>query len=145
MSAYVPPSLRKKDEVVFPTLTEATPRKTFAEKAKEWEQQRIQTEIKINVEKRMSEHLKGIRTRAAEEDAYMLKSLGPSFKKEESYEQEIVIEKPKAVVPDDGWTVVQPKKVRKKKEFNYNEVPEELSSESEHDCWNEDDNTSSWN
>ena len=129
MKKYVPPSLRKAAEPTFdesyPVLTSnltnkttATTTSTFADKAREWEQQRIQREQKIIDDARIAEFRLRRASRQAEEDAYITKMLTPASIKR--VYDEPVVEAPKAVKLDSDWVVIE-KKIKKKKEFDYSE------------------------
>ena len=147
--AYVPPALRKKEEVTaesFPALTTETfpvlaktSLKSFADKAKEWEEHRIQTENKVKMAERIKEHKIKLAAKAAEEDDYMASQFAGHRKKQ--VKPEVIQEPPKKV--ESEWTLVE-KKFRKKKDFDYSDQPDN-GSEDSFDCWNEQDNGSSWN
>lgn len=144
--AYVPPSMRKKEveeKVVlsadsFPQLGNVVPSrpalKTFAEKAKEWEEQRIQKDIKLRVDSRMAQHRLAKAARQAEEDAYITSQFIPPKAEEPKKTMQLPKEDEK---PADDWVVVQ-RKIRKKKEFDYSEPPAVLYTRGD-GCWDGDD------
>jgi hypothetical protein len=140
--AYVPPRLRKEKTIDekneeamkivqeasdkhFPSLGTNVPivsRGTIAygEKAKEWEQKRIESELKDRVDARMAEY------RAEKKKQEELeRSVMPNFsrRREEPKVMPLpVVEPPPPAIPlEDEWITVE-KKIRKpKKEVNYEE------------------------
>jgi hypothetical protein len=142
--AYVPPRLRKEKTVDqkneeamkivqeasdkhFPSLGGNAPvtyrsKISYGEKAKEWEQKRIESEIKDRVDARMAQ----IREEKQKQEE-LERSVMPNFNRRR--EAPKVMPLPEYVpLPerpvDDEWITVE-KKVRKpKKEINYDDEPE---------------------
>jgi len=144
MSAYIPPGLRNKvvnkeiPKDSFPELTSNNSiNSSFATKAKEWEDKRIQNELKLKVDARIAEERIKNAQLKEEERQYLVSMVIPPRKK---YEPKVVqFEEKVRPVDDNQWRMVE-RKVRKKKEFDYSE-PEtgEKKVENVQDCWDQDD------
>lgn len=156
--AYVPPHLRsgqfnykfiKPDEKVeeniqeklnsdhhFPslgkTITKQVGGVSYAEQAEiarqKFEEEKMNSRIQAERERLRKERIEKQKL----EDELIRKTL-PSFKKkvvEDTVQRYYQEETPQ----DDGWTTVERKKPKApKQKVNYNEVPEDMPSESEHD------------
>jgi len=142
--AYVPPRLRKEKTVEqkneeamkivqeasdkhFPSLGMSAPlvsRSTIAygEKAKEWEQKRVESEIKERVDARMAE-IRAEKKRLEE----LERSVMPNFsrKREPPKVMPLPAREPEPAPPvENEWTTVQRKPRKPKKEIDYDEEPE---------------------
>jgi len=141
--AYVPPRLRKektvdqKIEESIKTIREASDKDfpslsgngpvvsratvSYAEKAKEWEQKRIESEIKDRVDARMAEYQ--IEKKKQEE---LERSVMPNFirRREEPKVMPLPVVEAPPIPVEDEWITVQKKPRKPKKEINYDDEPE---------------------
>jgi|UniRef100_A0A6C0B199 hypothetical protein len=137
--AYVPPSLRKektvdqkKEEAMkivqdasdkhFPVLGDSAPivsRSTIAygEKAKEWEQKRIETEIRERVDARMAEIREEKRKQELES------SIMPNFNRKREAPKVMPLPAPEPNEKNE-WTTVQKKPYRPKKKVEHVDEPQ---------------------
>ena len=102
---------------------------SFAEQAKQWELQRIETEKRKENERiKEEERLERI-ARKEREDAQLRRTLIPHTTRKQPIKSNFV-EEMHLSNEDDEWTTVKPKE-RKIKKFNYDDIPEEESKKKE--------------
>jgi len=156
MSKYVPPSMRKQttsepkvETNNFPELGNSTVTTkqsigSYAEKAEEWRIQRLEIEEKERIERYKAEIKAERAVRQRDEDAYILRR--SVVKKAEKPKIDTTVVAPTTVADPDGWTTVQKKPRKERKDaVNFEEIPEEMSSDSEAHEYEYQDRSSLWN
>ena len=145
MSKYVPPKLRKqtieKVEInEFPILGNNQPVSrtiqsndgSYADKAENWRQQRLQDEHNKKVEAEMELYRSKKAAERKLEDELISKA--SPFKNRTVKQATTAIAAPIKEDDNDGWQVVQKKKRKERSDkVDFNEVPEDFSSNSEDD------------
>jgi hypothetical protein len=137
---------QERTETNFPSLNTTTVapayKSSYAGKAEDWRKQRLETEHNEKVDAQIAA-VRARKARESLEESHFLASQSP-FKnraKPVTEEKPVITAQPE----DDGWTLVQkkPRKERKDK-VNFDEVPEDVSIESDVVSDHDKDNGSLW-
>jgi hypothetical protein len=154
MNKYIPPVQRKAAEPTFDesfpvlgsninskSVSKPTTASTFADKTREWEQQRIQMEIKMKTDARMAEYRLERASRQAEEDNYISGMLKPVASKRVHIQQ--IQAQDTTTKSDNDWVVVE-RKIKKKKETTSNEQYDNIELDHSNKEYHDDSLGNGW-